>query len=193
VWLGSGWVRIFCIDHPSMNPAMTKSNTVEQRQQRQQRLQKLIVTGAILSATCAQYTMLIMSGITSKEQQKAVWSPEETDAFVDYLVAHHSEAGDGGNFKTVTFTAAAREISPLLKFGPPKTERMCKTKWSSVSDSIPCAPFSHTDAYAQLKSTYAAILKYQTSTSGTHWDNINGANITTIADQDVWENYIKVR
>jgi hypothetical protein len=30
-------------------------------------------------------------------------------------------------------------------------------------------------------------------TSGTHWDNVNGANITTQADLDVWDNYVKVR
>lgn len=85
-----------------------------------------------------------MSGI-KENPQKAVWTAEEIDALVNYLVANHAEAGDGGNFKTATFTAAAREILPLLRVGPPKTERMCKTKWSSVSDFIPCALRSQTD------------------------------------------------
>ena len=108
-------------------------------------------------------------------------------------MAHHLEAGNGGNFKTATFTAAAQDISPLLKLGPPKTEKMCKTKWVSVSDSISCALSSCTDTHTQLKATYAAIQKYQLTTSGTHWDNENGANITTKADSNVWESYIKVR
>ena len=171
-----------------MNP---KTNIIDQWRRQWQRLWKLILTGALFSATCAQYATLIMSGV--KEPQKVVWSTEETDTFIDYLVAHHSEAGNGGNFKTATFTAAAQDISPLLKFGPPKTEKMCKTKWVSMSGSISCALSSCTDAHTQLKATYAAIQKYQSTTSGTHWDNENGANIITKADSNVWEGYIKVR
>lgn len=169
-----------------------KSAAIALRRQRRRRLQKFVVAAASLSAICAQYTAIIMSGI-KENQQKAVWTAEEIDALVNYLVANHAEAGDGGNFKTATFTAASRDILPLLKVGPPKTERMCKTKWSGVSDLIPCALHSRTDTYTQLKATYTAIVKYQTMTSGTHWDNVNGANITTQADLDVWENYVKVR
>lgn len=35
-----------------------------------------------------------------------------------------------------------------------------------------------------------AITKYK-SRSGKHWDNENGANITTDADKVVWEAYLK--
>ena len=71
---------------------------------------------------------------------KAVWSAEETIALVDYL--YRSQAGNRGNFKTATFTAAAEAISPLLKYGPEKTEKNCRRKWSSVSDFL-CAFCSH--------------------------------------------------
>ena len=73
---------------------------------------------------------------------KAVWSAEETIALVDYLYQHRSQAGNRGNFKTATFTAAAEAISPLLKHGPEKTEKNCRRKWSSVSDFL-CAFCSH--------------------------------------------------
>lgn len=60
----------------------------------------------------------------------------ETDALVDYLYEHKSEAGDGGSFKTTTFTGAATSIAHLLTQGPAKTAAMCKNKYDSVCHII---------------------------------------------------------
>ena len=49
-----------------------------------------------------------------------------------------------------------------------------------------------TDTYIQIKSTYYAIQKYQAS-SGTHWDAIGGATITTEADESVWREYMSIK
>jgi hypothetical protein len=80
------------------------------------------------------------------ETQKAVWSPEETTALVDYLYEHRLQADTRGNFSAEMFAAAAEVISPLLEDGPEKTEKMCKTKWTRVSDFYAISILA-TDAY----------------------------------------------
>ena len=77
-------------------------------------------------------TQVAPLGSKSKFKEKAIWTKEETNALVDYLYQQSSQAGDGANFKTATFTAVANFIHPLLQQGPVKTAAMCKTKWSSV-------------------------------------------------------------
>jgi hypothetical protein len=41
-----------------------------------------------------------MSGTKS---EKAVWNDAETNILVDYLIEHKAEAGDGPNFKDMTY------------------------------------------------------------------------------------------
>jgi hypothetical protein len=92
---------------------------------------RLLILGvAAATSVCLHYATLLMS----QDQQKAVWSSEETAAFIKYLYENRSQAGDGGNFKSATFTATSEVISPLLQYGPKKTGKMCRTKWTSVSD-----------------------------------------------------------
>ena len=44
----------------------------------------------------------------------------------------------------------------------------------------------------KLKAIYSSIQKYQ-ATSGFHWDNATGATIRTSAEQNVWNEYAKVK
>ena len=122
------------------------------------------------------------------EAQKAVWSREETTALVDYLYEHRLQADTRGNFRSETFAAAAEAISPLLEDGPEKTEKMCQTKWTRVSDFYALSVLA-TDAYIQIKFTYSSIQKYKTRT-GMRWDNTNGANINGEAAERVWNFYV---
>ncbi|KAF8814585.1 hypothetical protein BYT27DRAFT_7082006 [Phlegmacium glaucopus] len=110
----------------------------------------------------------------ASSHEKAQWSDWEITGLVDYLYEHKSEMGDTGMFKMSTFNAVADSISDLLTDGPPKTGKMCKTKWQS------------------LKATYSTIQKYQ-ETSGVHWDNATGASIQTNAEANVWKEHIKIK
>jgi hypothetical protein len=47
-----------------------------------------------------------------------------------------------------------------------------------------------TDVDVQLKTIFRAIISYKETTSGTHWDNVNGANIDGEAALSAWNNYI---
>lgn len=63
----------------------------------------------------------------------AVWTSAEETAFVDYLVDHKAEAGDGGNFKTTTYQRVISHIAPLHESGAIKTVKACRNKWTAVS------------------------------------------------------------
>jgi hypothetical protein len=143
-----------------------------------------IATIFILYATY----MAAAAALLYLEAQKAVWSPEETTALVDYLYEHRLQADTRGNFSAEMFADAAEAISPLLEDGPEKTEKMCKTKWTRVSDFYALSILA-TDAYIQIKFIYSSILKYKART-GMRWDNTNGANINGEAAERVWNNYI---
>ena len=88
-----------------------------------------------LATICILYAAYAAAMLCFLEAQKAVWSPEETTALVDYLYKRRSRADRRGNFSIETFAAAAEAIWPLLEDGPEKTEKMCKTKWTRVSGS----------------------------------------------------------
>jgi hypothetical protein len=63
----------------------------------------------------------------------AVWTPREETALVDFLVENKAEAGDGGNFKNVTFQRAVLSLAPLHERGAPKTVKSCQNKYATVS------------------------------------------------------------
>jgi hypothetical protein len=111
---------------------MTNPSDFEMDDIARRRRQVAVATSVAIASACIQLSVLLMP-----KDAKAVWSSEETTAFVNYLHENLAKAGDGGNFKPTTFTSAAGAIAPLLKLGPQKTDKMCKTKWLSVSD------FSH--------------------------------------------------
>jgi hypothetical protein len=91
-----------------------------------------VQTGAIvLAALCAQYTTILTMALPTPSS-KAHWTDLEVTELINYLNIHRSE-GEQGNFKVSTYVGAAAHISPHLVHGPPKTNKMCKTKWSLVS------------------------------------------------------------
>ncbi|KAF8484556.1 hypothetical protein DFH94DRAFT_688966 [Russula ochroleuca] len=134
----------------------------------QQLLLFLIASGGISSGS-AHYAMLLLA-LEEQNAGKAVWSEEETSAFVHFLYKHRSHAGNRGNFKAAIFDAAAEAISHLLEDGPEKTGEMCKSKWS------------------RIKAIYTSIQKYRAS--GMHWGIVNGAGINGEAAERAWNSYI---
>ncbi|KIK79204.1 hypothetical protein PAXRUDRAFT_159611, partial [Paxillus rubicundulus Ve08.2h10] len=87
------------------------------------------------------------------------WTPSKVAALVDYLHDHCAECGGAGNFKEMTYNAAAATLRPLYNgIGAIKTGKMVGSKW------------------ATLKATYNVIESY-CSQSGVHWGNDCGANI----------------
>jgi hypothetical protein len=73
---------------------------------------------------------------TTPKTEKAIWNNTEITAFINYLVAHKSEAGDGASFKSSTFIAALPVLAPLWTAGPVKTVKICKGKWQMVSSNF---------------------------------------------------------
>ncbi|KAG2358978.1 hypothetical protein BDR07DRAFT_1488798 [Suillus spraguei] len=97
-------------------------------------------------------------------EAKAQWNVAETNALLAHLLQNISEARDGRNFKTSTFTSAAATLlsANLLTAGPPKTNRCCRNKWNSNYHNV----------------------------SGAHWDNVHGAGINGEAAREVFNNYV---
>ena len=60
------------------------------------------------------------------------WSQDNEIAFIDFLIAHKAEGGDGLNFKASVWTAAAEHMRPLTTKGGPKNPDKCKAKWGRV-------------------------------------------------------------
>jgi hypothetical protein len=95
------------------------------------------------------HTINIMSQDMQSVSLKARWTNPEVNALVDFLVEHHSEGGDGGNFKNVTFQAVVAHLRPLLEGGKPKDVKSIKYKWAQVSLLV-CYTYLHqtlTDTY----------------------------------------------
>jgi len=89
----------------------------------------LIKNSAVLLTATLNFCFLLMS----TDSTNAKWdSEEEIRSLMDFLHAHCSEAGDGGNFTETTFRAAAVHIRPLLKSEPVKTSAMVKNKFKVV-------------------------------------------------------------
>jgi hypothetical protein len=99
------------------------------------RQRQLWKSAIIITSVCTAYTALLMA-TAQQEKEKANWNEPETVAFLAYLLDHKSVIGDSGSFKASTYNAAAGHISHLLTQGPVKTGKMCKTKWSTVRDSL---------------------------------------------------------
>ena len=60
------------------------------------------------------------------------WSEEDESAFVDFLIIHKAEAGDGLNFKPSVWAAAAQHMWPFTMKGGSKDASQCKAKWGRV-------------------------------------------------------------
>jgi hypothetical protein len=150
---------------------------------------RLLNSAVSLTALGTHFVSLLVAAM-SQEEGKANWNTAEVDAFVDFLWVHRAEAGDGGSFKDTTFNAVAEHIADLWVTGPIKTAKRCKTKWTGVSLCYLPADWALTSC-PQLKGIFRGIVTYKETTSGTHWDNVNGAGIDGSAASSAWDNYIK--
>ena len=70
--------------------------------------------------------------LSSVQVTKAVWTPEDETALINFLVQHKAEAGDDANFQTAIWNAAAQEMIKHTAKGGAKTAEACKTKWARV-------------------------------------------------------------
>jgi hypothetical protein len=73
----------------------------------------------------------------STQTPKASWNGHEVSALLAYLLEHKSETEGVGNFKDTVWTGVASHIAALLTQGPPKTAKMCQTKWTAVRHHYP--------------------------------------------------------
>ncbi|KAG1802675.1 uncharacterized protein HD556DRAFT_1303970 [Suillus plorans] len=144
-----------------------------------ERRQRLFAGALAITATCAQYTTLLMAQpeVHQARVPHAQWNDGEITALINYLYDHRSDAEGGGNFKTKVLADAADHINSdedlaATRMGPPKTAKSVRNKWTL------------------LKSTYHAIEKYCNQT-GVHWGNENGGGIAGPAATAVWESYIQ--
>ncbi|KAF8155441.1 hypothetical protein B0H34DRAFT_798629 [Crassisporium funariophilum] len=85
----------------------------------------------------------------------AVWTSAKETAYVDFLVDHVAEAGNGGNFKMAMFQRAVSHLAPLIERGAVKTVKTCQNKWT---------------AFCKINRIIRAIQ----SVSGWVWDNSTG-------------------
>ena len=70
----------------------------------------------------------IHSQVSKLPNEKTSWNAKEVKALVHYLHTHHAEAGNGGNFKTATFNAAADHLAPFWTAGATKVGQSIKNK-----------------------------------------------------------------
>lgn len=67
-------------------------------------------------------------------EPKCEWSADEEDRLLRFLLSQIAAAADGGNFKQVTWNAAAVEMAKKVPTkGPDKTSKACATKYGRVS------------------------------------------------------------
>ena len=91
------------------------------------------IQAAIAAVVAILEQLSIALFMSTSKPENAIWNDVETQSLINYLIEHKSEAGDGVKFKDPTFTGAAEAILPLRTKEPPKTGKMCKTKFASVS------------------------------------------------------------
>jgi hypothetical protein len=65
-------------------------------------------------------------------EPKCEWSADEEERLIRFLLSEISSAADGGNFKQVTWNAAAVEMAKVPTNGPNKTSKACSSKYGRV-------------------------------------------------------------
>ena len=109
---------------------------------------------------------------------------------MEFLSQHASTAGDGGNFPASKYNEAASHLAQYRDSGSDiKTGDQVETKYKLV-ELFNCWSLSVYWYFFKLKSQYQLIINYRDHTSGLHWDNEKGANITTYSDKKVFESYL---
>jgi hypothetical protein len=77
-------------------------------------------------------------GDTDEGKSHCQWTDVDEEELVQFLVDQKATAGDGANFKKVTWTAAAAHMRNITTKGAVKTLDACKSKWNRVKRSILC-------------------------------------------------------
>ncbi|KAF8143240.1 hypothetical protein K438DRAFT_2029674 [Mycena galopus ATCC 62051] len=88
----------------------------------------------------------------------ASWLDPDCVELLEYLVLNKAAAGDGGNFKMVTFRGAAAVVNKIRTKGGPKTAKSCQNK------------------YGNFKKIYELILRIM-EVSGWTWTHEKGVNV----------------
>ncbi|TFK43026.1 hypothetical protein BDQ12DRAFT_595635 [Crucibulum laeve] len=99
----------------------------------------------------------------TKTENNTLWTAADELLLLNFLRDHAAAAGDGGNFKLVTFTAAGAVLELKCTKGGPKTAKACQNKWTQV----------HIDAH-----------------TGWSWSDETGASITPDMEMQ-WVTFLK--
>ena len=94
-----------------------------------------------------RHSLFMMSITTTSGPDRSIWTFEDEERLIQFLLDHHAEAGDGANFKSSVWNAAGEELSKHVTKGGPKTAASCKSKWDRVDiNSFPffCTHFTVT-------------------------------------------------
>ena len=95
---------------------------------------KILIAALALTTVCTQLTTILATQMDKPDKEKVQWNTTEIEHFIQYLIDHKSEGGDGGNFKARTLNAAALHIAPYRTGGLVKEAKHLLTKWTTVSD-----------------------------------------------------------
>jgi hypothetical protein len=95
---------------------------------------RTLIAALAITAVCTQLTTILAMETDSKtDKETARWNEDETKLFIEYLVNHKSEGGDGGNFKSTTMRAAADHIAAYRTAGVVKEAKHMQIKWNTVT------------------------------------------------------------
>ncbi|KZP05031.1 hypothetical protein FIBSPDRAFT_967635 [Athelia psychrophila] len=102
------------------------------------------------------------------------WTDEETEHLLNRLIEWRQggRVGDGNNPPKSAFTAASVYLATK---GFTRSQSQCSSKWGT------------------LKATHKTIITYKSNTSGTHWDNVKGANIEGLAAERTFESHLTTK
>lgn len=110
-----------------------------------------------------------------------------------FLVSKKSEAGDGGSFKSVTWTAAAEEMAKFPTKGLIKNGTACSSKYGRVCPPSLCRSLLNLLNIFQLRTQYNLVTTLRgLSGLGCRYTTELGMNIG-VAEQSVWTEYTTVR
>ncbi|KAJ7931982.1 hypothetical protein B0H13DRAFT_1485777, partial [Mycena leptocephala] len=102
----------------------------------------------------------------------AAWLQPDEKKLIEYHVEHQAAAGDGTNFKVVTFRGAAIHVNSTRTKGGPKSGKSCKQK------------------YRALRRDWGFV-NHIKGVSGFSWSDEHGANISA-ASQGAWDAWVAV-
>lgn len=70
--------------------------------------------------------------VRKASEPKCEWTGVEEERLIAFLVTVVDSSADAGNFKTVTWNAAAAEMAKYPMKGAAKTAKVCSSKYSWV-------------------------------------------------------------